>query len=671
MRDNFEYFEEQDLGKSHDLRLLRRLVPLLGPQGRLLTASIVLVVLITLVDLALPLVTRTAIDRYIVPRPQNAQVAIPGRHPGTDGYLTFPMNNPAVKSVVDRYPEQFLISTHQAHIKPEALSAISPGDLEILHGPDIDGLTRISLLFLGLIIAGFALSFFQKIIMEYAGHMIMHGLRMKIFRHLEDLSVSFFSRQPVGRLTTRVTNDVQNMHELFTSFISMIFKDIFLLTGIAVVLSILNPSLALITFAALPLVVYAAFLFSGRVRNIFRILRLKIAEINTRFSETIGGIKVLQLFGRERGNYRRFARLNREVYEAGMNQIHILGLFLPFIELLGTLMVAVLIYFGGGAVLSQSLTLGGLVAFLSYIRMFFRPIRDLADKYNILQNAMASAERIFIILDSQEHDGARTAAVSPKGISGTGWDTIESVDFEKISFGYTQEEPVLKDISLTVNRGQTVALVGPTGSGKTTLIHLLVRFYDVDKGRILINGRDIRSIPPQALRARMALVSQDPFLFSGTIRENILTGNPGLSEKQLIKVLKDANCTALVDRLPQGLDTPLSKEGVNTSSGERQLISIARAFARDPELIILDEATSYVDSHTESLVQKALTDLTVRRTAFVVAHRLSTARSADRIVVLHRGRLVESGTHQELFDLQGFYFRLVRMENLLGSGEAA
>ncbi len=666
MRSEFGHFEETDLaGRPRDLHLMRRLAPLLRPQGALLALSVALVVLITLVDLALPLVTRRAIDRYIVPRTDQLAASrrvSAGRGPAE---AVFSLERPAVREVVSRQPHLFSVSGRQARIAPRNLSALAAGDAEALQRPRLEGLLHITLVFLALIAAGFALNFLQKVIMEYAGHMIMHDLRMTLFRHLENLSVSFFNRQPVGRLTTRVTNDVQNMHEFFTSFISTIFKDLLLLTGIAGVLLFLNVRLALVTFAAIPLVIYAAALFAGRVREAFRTLRLKIAEINTRFAETIGGIRVIQLFAQEAANYRRFAALNREVYRAGMRQIHVLGLFLPFIEFLGTTMVAVLIYFGGREVLSGSLTLGSLVAFLSYIRMFFRPIRDLADKYNLLQNALSSAERIFLILDSDEYDGTTPP---PAGALPPAAEPIETVAFHGVCFAYNPREPVLRDISLEVRRGQSVALVGATGSGKTTLVHLLARFYDADGGRILINGRDIRDIPPRALRARMALVAQDPFLFSGTVRDNILAGNPDLSEEQLARVLRDANCTQLVRRLPRGLDTPLSGGGAGLSSGERQLISIARALARDPDLIILDEATSYVDSHTEALVQQAMEVLTMRRTAFVVAHRLATARRADLIVVLHRGRVVESGSHRELFDRRGVYYNMVGMENVAGTG---
>ncbi len=661
MRNEFGHFEETDLARRpRDLRLMRRLAPLLRPHGSLLALSVVLVVLITLVDLALPLVTRRAIDRYIVPRGAGHSVSRTASTGDAPAVLVFSLDRPAVRDVVSRRPRLFSVSGREARISRRRLSALAAGDIEALQRPRLEGLLRITLVFLALIVGGFGLNFLQKVIMEYAGHMIMHDLRMTIFRHLESLSISFFNRQPVGRLTTRVTNDVQNMHEFFTSFISTIFKDLLLLTGIAGVLLFLNGKLALVTFASIPVVVYAAVLFAGRVREAFRTLRLKIAEINTRFAETIGGIRVIQLFAQEAANYRRFAALNREVYQAGMRQIHVLGLFLPFIEFLGTTMVAVLIYLGGREVLSASLTLGSLVAFLSYIRMFFRPIRDLAEKYNLMQNALSSAERIFLILDCDDYDGG----VPPDADAPLPAEPIETVAFRGVCFSYNPGEPVLQDITFEVRRGQSVALVGSTGSGKTTLVHLLARFYDPDEGRILINGRDSRDIPPRALRARMALVSQDPFLFSATVRDNILAGNPALPDEALARVLAEANCAELVHRLPQGLDTFLAGGGAGLSSGERQLISIARALARDPDLIILDEATSYVDSHTEALVQKAMEALTLRRTAFVVAHRLSTARRCDFIVVLHRGRMVESGSHRELLDRQGVYFNMVRMENV-------
>jgi ATP-binding cassette subfamily B protein len=488
-----------------------------------------------------------------------------------------------------------------------------------------------------IILMDFGLNFVQRVIMEYTGHVVMHDLRMNLFGHIQTLSIDFFTRNPVGRLVTRVTNDVQNMHELFTSVIAFIFKDLFLLFGIAIVLVSLNWKLALLCFSVLPFVLYATGIFSRRAREIFRLLRIKIAEINTRFSETISGIKIVQLFRHEEHNYLEFKKLNRENYLAGMQQIRILGIFLPFIEVLGVLVLSMVILYGGSKILSGVLSLGAFVAFIQYMRMFFRPIRDLAEKYNILQNAMASAERLVL--------------------------QIKEISFENVSFNYIAGEMVLKGITLNVGAGETIAVVGPTGAGKTSLINLILRFYDPTAGRVLINGRNIKHYDSGAFRTKMALVMQEPFLFSETIRYNIFRGTTSLSEYQIEKILKASNCKGITDKLPLGPDTVLSEGGLSISSGERQLISIARAFARNPEVILFDEATSYIDSQTETQIQEALEKLMKKRTAFIVAHRLSTVRHADRIIVLNRGRIIESGTHHELMKKAGFYYQLNQLQN--------
>jgi ATP-binding cassette subfamily B multidrug efflux pump len=537
---------------------------------------------------------------------------------------------------------------------------LEKSDLAVLRKDDVAGVTYITAIFLILVILNFMLNFVQKMIMEYTGHMIMHDLRVSLFSHIQNLATAFFTRNPVGRLVTRTTNDVQNMHELFTSVISMIFKDLFLLCGIAMVLLALNWKLALVSFMVLPLVVLASIVFARRARGIFRELRVKIAEINTRFAETIGGIRVVQLFRQEINNYRLFNQLNHENYLAGMKQIHVLAVFMPLIEILAAVAVALVIWYGGGRVLAGSLSLGALVAFISYIRMFFRPIRDLAEKYNILQNAMASAERIFLILDSQDRLEWPAAQM---GIDGSGLQRIKSIEFENVGFSYGGDEDILKNINFSINAGETVAVVGPTGAGKTTLINLIPRFYDSSAGRVLINDRDIRNLEASALRSKIALVMQDPFLFSGTIRENIFQENLNLTRAQEQSILEASNCKSLIDRLAQGLDTLLTEGGASISSGERQLISIARAFARNPQLILFDEATSYIDSPTELRIQQALEKLMQNRTSLVVAHRLSTVRHADRILVLNRGRIIETGHHTDLMQQKGFYFRLHQLQN--------
>jgi len=670
MQSDFGYFEEDKLGKPYDIKLLKRLYPFSKPYRHLLFASVLLVVFITLMDLAIPYVTKIAIDRYIVP-------AFDNKYPASDLLKTdsksekpldriyqADLSDPAVAAVVEKYETLFTLNENTATIAFDNLEKLEKDDLIVLRQNDLSGVKLIAGIFLIIVLINFVLNFFQVVIMEYTGQMIMHDLRMTLFQHIQQRSLSFFTKNPVGRLVTRVTNDVQNMNELFTSVITFVFKDLFLLFGIAFVLLMLNWKLALISFAVLPFVVIGSLHFSKNAREAFRVLRIKVAEINTRISETIGGIRVIQLFGQELENFKVFARINHENYQAGMRQIHVLGIFLPFIEFTGVLAVALVIYFGGGGVLDGTISLGSLVAFISYMKMFFRPIRDIADKYNLLQNAMASAERIFLILDNKQQDASVMVSKDDLKLPSTEIQTLDKLDqidhirFQDVTFAYIPGETVLHRISLTISAGQMVAIVGPTGSGKTTLIHLIPRFYDPVSGNILVNGQDIRQIPPKLLRSKMAIVTQDPFLFSQSIRENIFSNSNHLSEKERDQIIEASNCKRVLERLPKGIETVLSEGGLSISSGERQLISIARAFARDPELIIFDEATSYIDSNTEAQIQDAMANLMKNRTSIVVAHRLSTARNADQIIVINHGRIIESGTHIELMSKQGFYYRL-------------
>ncbi|MEW6672233.1 MAG: ABC transporter ATP-binding protein [Thermodesulfobacteriota bacterium] len=660
MRTDYGYFEEKELGKPYDVKLLRRLYPFSRPYHRWLLSAIVLVVMITVLDLSLPYVTKIAIDRYIVPdRPQAAAGASAAPEKGRIRYLTVNLADADIRAVVDRYRDRFSIDGTLARIAYADLSVLTGKDLAILRKDDLSGVSRVTALFLLLVILSFVLNFLQEMIMEIAGQRIMHDLRVQLFNHIQSLSVAFFTRNPVGRLVTRVTNDVQNMQELFTSVIVFVFKDLFLLAGIAVVLLSIHWKLALVSFAVLPFVAYASMTFSGHAREAFRLLRIKVAEINTRLSETLGGLKVLQLFGREQENYLKFEKLNHENYLAGMLQIRIFAVFMPVIELLGVVALAVVIFYGGSRVLEGSISLGALVAFISYVKMFFRPIRDIAEKYNVLQNAMASAERIFLILDERERLPQPLPENADRSLA---TDKIRDIRFHAVSFSYVAGERVLKCLSFSVRAGEVLAVVGPTGSGKTTLIQLLIRFYDPDEGEILINGRSIRQIETPLLRSKIALVTQDPFLFSGSIRENIAPGRADMSETEMNAILQRSNCRHLIDKLPGGLDTVLSEGGASISSGERQLISIARAFAHNPDLIIFDEATSYVDSETEQKIQGALFNLMKNRTSIIIAHRLLIARNADRILVVNRGRVVESGTHAELIGKKGFYFNLNQLQ---------
>jgi len=657
---DFGYFEEDRLGKPDNLKLVGRLYPYSRPYRWLFLLTIVLVLILTLLDLAIPYVTKVAIDRYIVPVSDASNSHEPSQtQPLTRSY-SVNFTDPVNQEIISRYPEQFLVKEGTATIPYEYLRSMDSEDLKKLRQKDLWGVGIAAGVLLALVIASFVFNFFQVMVLEYTGQSIMHDLRIALFTHIENQILAFFTRNPVGRLVTRVTNDVQNMNELFTSVIVVIFKDLFLLFGIAAVLLVIDWKLALISFAILPLVVIASFRFANLARDAFRTLRIKLAEINTHISETIAGIRVIQLFRHEAKNLRQFEKLNHENYMAGMQQIRVFAVFMPLIELLGAVAIAVIIYFGGGAAISSRISLGSLVAFLSYMRMFFNPIRDLAEKYNVMQNAMASAERIFLILDARESLERPPADTLPEISSYLG---IQSISFEDVSFHYMKGEPVLDRVSFRVFPGKTLAVIGPTGSGKTTLINLIPRFYDPVSGKILINGIDSRRWDPHLLRKRMALVTQDPFLFSGTLYENIFQGT-GISEKEeTARILEQAGCMPLIRRLPEGIQTAVSEGGKSLSSGERQLVSIARALARDPDLIILDEATSYIDSQTESLIQNALTILTTAKTCILIAHRISTARRADRILVLNRGRVVEYGDHEALMDKKGFYFRLYILQS--------
>jgi ATP-binding cassette subfamily B multidrug efflux pump len=655
MRSDYGYFEEDQLGKPYDLRLLRRLFPHVRPYGFLLLLSIGLVTAITVLDLALPYLTKVAIDRYIVQDVVHDEPTVSRQQ----RFYTADLRIPAVKQIVNRYASLFQVQWPDAKILYEDLPRLSKTDLETLRRRDYSGVARVALVFFGVILCHFVLSFGNVLIMEYAGQSVMHDLRLRLFRHIQHLSVAFFTKNPVGRLVTRVTSDVQNLHDFFSSIITVFFKDVFLLLGITVVLFVMNWELALICFLMLPIIFFTTACFRRLARDVFRALRVKIAQINTRLQESIDGIRIIQLFLQEAKNYERFRKLNHENYLLEIRQINIFAVFMPAIEVLSSVTTALVIWYGGGRVLADTLSLGALVAFIAYMRMFFRPIRDIAEKYNIMQSAMASSERIFLLLDSRERIPEPEL---PSGLPEIADDV--AVSFDKVWFSYEGTNWVLKDVSLTVRRGETVAIVGPTGAGKSTLIHLLERFYDPAEGSLRVNGVDIRHISKARLRALMALITQDVFLFADTVRDNITAGNPHLSRGRLEEIVVGCNLNRLIEGLPQGLDTVLTEGGRTLSSGERQLLAFARALARDPEILILDEATSSVDTETERLVQEATLRLMEKRTAIVVAHRLSTIRHAHRIIVLHRGRIREVGSHDELMARRGLYYQLYQWQGV-------
>ncbi len=518
---------------------------------------------------------------------------------------------------------------------------------------EMEGLTRIALIFLGVLVAAFGLRYGEILLMNVTGQRAMYDLRREIFHHIQGLSTKFFTRNPVGRLMTRLTGDVDVLNQLFTAGVVAMIEDAIKLIGIMVMLLILDWRLALVTMSVMPLVFTAAMVFRGRVRTSFRQTRLKIARINASLQENITGMRIVQLFNREARNFEKFDALNRDYLDAFLRTVLYFSTFFPLIQLFGAVAVSLIIWYGGGRVLEGVLTFGTLVAFTQYAQMFFQPISDMAEKYNMLQQAMASSERIFHLLDTDDAlpDGGKVLE-----------DVRGRIVFEDVRFEYVEGEPVLDGISFSVEPGEKVAVVGATGAGKTTMIYLLTRLYDVGAGRILLDGRDVRDLRKESLRRAIGVVQQDVFLFSGTVAENISLGDREISRERIKEASRRVNAHRFISRLPKGYDEEVQERGANFSSGEKQLLSFARALAYDPSILVLDEATSSVDTETEHLIQDALETLMEARTSIVIAHRLSTIHRADRIIVLHKGRICEEGTHAELLARGGIYYRLYELQ---------
>lgn len=511
--------------------------------------------------------------------------------------------------------------------------------------------------FLAALTLSFLLSYLQTWLMQKTGQQVMYALRQQIFRHQMGLSNAWFDRNPVGRLLTRLTSDVDVLNEMLTSGVVALFGDIVTLVGILGILFWMDWRLALVTCVVVPLLMWVTAWFRTGVRETYRQVRTRIARINTFLQENITGMSVVQIFNRQARHVGQFDRLNADHLDAHVRSIFYYAVFYPLIEVISSVSLALVLWYGGGRSLSHhgTLTVGVLVAFLQYVRRFYRPIMDLSEKYNILQGAMASAERIFKLLDTDSSLPEATAPIPWPGLA-------DRIEFQNVWFAYRGEEWVLRDVSFTVRRGESLALVGATGSGKTTIISLLCRFYDVQRGRILIDGIDIRALDLSELRRRIGLVLQDVFLFSGTIADNIRLGDAQIPAAAVESAARHVNAARFIDVLPDRYGTRLGERGASLSTGQKQLLAFARALAHEPEVLVLDEATSSVDTETEQLIQEALHRLLHDRTSIVIAHRLSTIQDADRILVLHKGRIREEGDHRRLLALGGLYFKLYQLQ---------
>ena len=539
------------------------------------------------------------------------------------------------------------------------------------------GIAQIAAMYLGLLLLSFLFEFTQTYIMQWTGQKVMFDLRAQIFRHLQRLHVAFYDRNPVGRLVTRVTSDVDALNEMFTAGVVSIFEDIFVLAGIVAIMLNMSWRLALITFAVLPVIFFATSLFRKAVRESYRRIRIAIARINAYLQEHVTGIVVLQLFNREKKSYEQFERINRTHMDAYKDAILAHAIYYPVVEVLSAIAIASVIWFGGNQVIRNTVSLGVLVAFMQYAQRFFRPIQDLSEKYNILQSAMASSERIFKLLDTPAEI---VTPKSPRVPDGPGRIEFDHVWFAYRTLAQAAEEAarkgekltpgaaddgydwVLRDVSFTIDPGDTVAFVGHTGAGKTTIISLLLRFYDVQKGAIRIDGVDIRDMDLVDLRRRYGVVLQDPFLFSGTVADNIRLGSSWIADSSIEDAAEQVNVADFIRSLPGGFSEEVKERGSTLSTGQKQLISFARALAHNPKILILDEATSSVDTETEFRVRDALTRMVAGRTSIMIAHRLSTVQRANKIIVMHKGKVREIGTHQQLLANRGIYWKLYQLQ---------
>jgi ATP-binding cassette subfamily B multidrug efflux pump len=597
-----DFREEEALGKVYDSRLAKRLFRYLRPYRGLVTIAALLTLPVAPLAAVGPKLFEIAVDRYFVP---------------------------------------------------------------VLHGQitrasAVRGLGWISLIYLVTLVLGFAFMYFQVRVMQKVGQDTMYDLRKEIFEHLQHLPISFYDRSPVGRLVTRVTTDVDALNDLFASGIAAMVNDALLLVLFIFIMLEMNWKLALATFAVLPLLFLCTWIFRDRVRDANRRIRTAIARINAFLQEHISGMSVVQLFNRERKSRSQFSELNRIHMEAYKDAILAFALFYPGVEFLGVIAIIVVFWYGGLRTLAGAIPVGVLIAFMQYAQRFFQPIQDLSEKFNILQSAMAASERIFKLLDEPipATDSAGVPLTTVRG----------EIEFRNVWFAYhgganpQEDDWVLRDVSFRVHPGETMAIVGHTGAGKTTTIQLLLRFYDIQRGQILLDGTDIRELSVQDLRRQFGIVLQDPFLFTGTLESNVRLGSENVTREAAESALREVGLGPFLDSLPLGLDTMVSERGSTFSVGQRQLVSFARALAHNPRFLILDEATSSVDTRTEIMIREALDRLLTGRTAIVIAHRLSTIQNADRILVFHKGRLREQGTHQELLAERGIYYRLYQLQ---------
>jgi len=680
-----QYHEEEVIGKAYDSRLMKRLLTYARPYWKNMLLAV-----ITGAELARPYITKIAIDDHMLGITKPMQAFEPGSEP-EEGILFedrvfvrrefnedpisgvplyqmlqyekrfYLVNNIAINPDTEEFE---IIQTEQGdRLKHNDVTyparLMEPSEVAQFRADDNRSLVRLAVIFFVIALIAFVFNYAQVYLLQYTSQKIIHNMRRQIFTHLQGMSLSFFDKNPVGRLVTRVTNDTDTLNEMYGSVLVNLFRDLFTIFGVIVIMFRLDFKLALISLSTLPLIILAAAIFRRYAREAYRNVRTALARINSAMSENIMGMRIVQIFRQEGKKHREFDGINKLYYDASMQELKVFAIFRPLMDLMFSLAVALLIWFGGRQILAGVVSFGLVMAFINYMNQFFHPIMELTEKYNILQSAMASSERIFMLLDTEpgaeESIHVQVEAVGQPKFKG-------HIEFKNVWFAYNNEDWVLRDVSFEIRPGETAAFVGATGAGKTSIISLMSRLYEIQKGEILIDGVNIKDYNLAQLRRNIGVVLQDVFMFTGDIKTNIRLNNNDISDEKVREVARYVNADKFIEQMPAQYDEPVVERGTTLSAGQRQLLAFARALAFDPSILVLDEATANIDTETEVLIQDALYRLIKDRTTIVVAHRLSTIQHSDKIIVLHKGKIREMGTHQELLVRRGLYYDLYRLQ---------
>lgn len=653
--------------KTYDSKLMKRLLKYTFPYWKLLLFSLILLMILTVLELLNPYLLKVAIDDYIsIDKTPIYELDLNYPKEGVvfNGYKyisknsldknqIIDLNNNKIKKIMKHNKNYYLVDFKSKNIENGEI--LSTEKYREFRNTDIEGLKRVSILFFIVISFTFVFNYIQIYLLNYTGQNIIFNIRKEVFNHIKSLSIAYFDKNPVGRLVTRVTNDTETLNEMYTSVLINLFKDIFMLIGIIIIMLQLDYKLALIPLSLTPVVFLITIVFRKYIRILYRRGRIQLAKINSSLNENISGIRIIQIFNKEKNISNEFDDINKDYLETKKKEVFTFAIFRPSIEIMKSLGIALLIYFGGRKVVADSIEFGVLYLFINYLRKFFIPILDLAEKYNILQASMAASERIFSVLDT--HESIVNYKPGKKIINFKG-----KIEFKNVWFAYEDENWVLKDISFKINPGQTVAIVGATGAGKSSIINLLTRFYDIQYGEILIDNINIKDIDKYELRKTIGIVLQDVFIFTGDIKDNIRLNQEDIDTEKIKEVSRYVNADNFINNLPNKYDEAVMERGATLSAGEKQLLAFARTLAYDPKILILDEATSNIDTETELLIQDALKKLIRGRTSIAIAHRLSTIQYADNIIVLSNGEIKEMGNHQELLNKGEIYYNLYKLQ---------